>query len=1049
MVKNCIRGDRMNKLSEKKYSRLKLIALMASASAIAIVGSANAQEAKPTEQSDTVVVKGVRGSQLRAVSAKKNAIAQVEAISAEDIGKLPDVTIADSLQRVPGVQIRRDAGEGSTVNLRGLAQTVTLFNGEQYLSAGNIGQAQANFLDVPSQLMSGVLVYKSTDPRTPLAGISGTIDLKTRRPFQFDQGLTLTGGADGTKGKYSDGNDFAVNGLANWRNDKVGFLAAAAYSDNTLGDNYSGYGGGVFSENDWGAGKANNYIAPHGFEVYNRQIQRKRLGASAAFEAKLGEGFTLTAEGFYTKLEEHNRSVGLNISNRWDGAVFSSWVTPTASTSTGLKDANGTPWVNVSQYDINAQWLNSFTVNRTNNSEAKNYNLELKYDKGGNFTAETRFIKASANRLSMNGQVQGDLSNWQIDPNDPNRFTLFRNSADRTRGPFYSAAIAANFAGQYSNNVVGSLGGRYINPNPLGMGSNAQLHVNFGGKSPVFSGWDKVLTTPGGLGAGKTTADYMKNLDSYRVAAFSSEGNNDASTDMDIARADGHYRFDNPLFGFIKKVDGGVRYSNRDTSITQFHLFSNFYAGTGIQMSGAPVPASGCLAQWKAIDVVMNQAQCSAGEWVTDPISGQQVFQGYTVNQPTPLNKYNNVQFINNLGGGVASGIPGFWAVDPHDFDDIVAFQEKVFGKSVRVIIPGQSYDVRLSEKSAYGAAEFEKGIVSGNFGVHVIQTTLTARQNLTGATLAYGDTNADIGDYVDTNTYTDVLPSLNVNVDLKNNMKLRFAASKTMQPLDLGNYGGGVTINTVDDPLNNRRIVSGASASGNIHLDPWRSSDFDASWEWYLGKATMVHAAAFYINIDSFVVNGQILSAPGQFKNSDGSPAAAVPISLPVQGDGGKVSGLELGTRIAFKDLNVPVMLSNFGIDTNYTYSPSSQRDKALDGKKLPFNDNSKHQYNLVGWYQTDKVQLRLAYNYRSERLNNVVTMTGNSRVPIYADATNFVDFNATYNVNDKVSVYFNASNLTGEIETYNYTFSKDSKQFAFQNEFERRLTLGVRAKW
>lgn len=1039
----------MNKLSEKKYSRLKLIALMASASAIAIVGSANAQEAKPTEQSDTVVVKGVRGSQLRAVSAKKNAIAQVEAISAEDIGKLPDVTIADSLQRVPGVQIRRDAGEGSTVNLRGLAQTVTLFNGEQYLSAGNIGQAQANFLDVPSQLMSGVLVYKSTDPRTPLAGISGTIDLKTRRPFQFDQGLTLTGGADGTKGKYSDGNDFAVNGLANWRNDKVGFMAAAAYSDNTLGDNYSGYGGGVFSENDWGAGKANNYIAPHGFEVYNRQIQRKRLGASAAFEAKLGEGFTLTAEGFYTKLEEHNRSVGLNISNRWDGAVFSSWVTPTASTSTGLKDANGTPWVNVSQYDINAQWLNSFTVNRTNNSEAKNYNLELKYDKGGNFTAETRFIKASANRLSMNGQVQGDLSNWQIDPNDPNRFTLFRNSADRTRGPFYSAAIAANFAGQYSNNVVGSQGGRYINPNPLGMGSNAQLHVNFGGKSPVFSGWDKVLTTPGGLGAGKTTADYMKNLDSYRVAAFSSEGNNDASTDMDIARADGHYRFDNPLFGFIKKVDGGVRYSNRDTSITQFHLFSNFYAGTGIQMSGAPVPASGCLAQWKAIDVVMNQAQCSAGEWVTDPISGQQVFQGYTVNQPTPLNKYNNVQFINNLGGGVASGIPGFWAVDPHDFDDIVAFQEKVFGKSVRVIIPGQSYDVRLSEKSAYGAAEFEKGIVSGNFGVHVIQTTLTARQNLTGATLAYGDTNADIGDYVDTNTYTDVLPSLNVNVDLKNNMKLRFAASKTMQPLDLGNYGGGVTINTVDDPLNNRRIVSGASASGNIHLDPWRSSDFDASWEWYLGKATMVHAAAFYINIDSFVVNGQILSAPGQFKNSDGSPAAAVPISLPVQGDGGKVSGLELGTRIAFKDLNVPAMLSNFGVDTNYTYSPSSQRDKALDGKKLPFNDNSKHQYNLVGWYQTDKVQLRLAYNYRSERLNNVVTMTGNSRVPIYADATNFVDFNATYNVNDKVSVYFNASNLTGEIETYNYTFSKDSKQFAFQNEFERRLTLGVRAKW
>ncbi|WP_240008429.1 TonB-dependent receptor [Pseudaquidulcibacter saccharophilus] len=1039
----------MNKLSKNKITNLKLFALMASVSTIAIAGVASAQEVSVGEQSETVVVKGVRGSQLRSVSAKKMAIAQVEAISAEDIGKLPDVTIADSLQRVPGVQIRRDAGEGSTVNLRGLAQTVTLFNGEQYLSAGSIGQAQANFLDVPSQLMNGVLVYKSTDPRTPLAGISGTIDLKTRRPFQFAEGFVLTGGADGTKGKYSDGNDFSVNGLANWRNDKVGVMLSGAYSDNTLGDNYSGYGGGVYSENDWGAGKSTNYISPHGFEVYNRQIQRKRLGISGAFEAKLGEGFTLVAEGFYTKLEEHNRAVGLNISNRWDGAVFSSWLNPTASTPTGLSDSGGTPWVNVSQYDINAQWLNSFTVNRTNNSEAKNFNLELKYDKGGNFTAETRFIKAKANRLSMNGQVQGDLSNWQIDPNDPNRFTLFRNAADRTRGPFYPSSIAANFAGQYSNSIVGSLGGRYINPNPFGMGSNAQLHVDFSGSSPVFSGWDKVLTTAGGLGAGKTTADYMANLDSYRVAAFSSEGNNDASTDMDIAKADGHYHFDNPLFGFIKKIDGGVRYSNRDTSIAQFHLFSNFYAGTGIQVSGDAVPANGCLAQWKAIDVTMNQSQCSAGEMVPDPVTGALVFQGYTVNQPTPLNKYNDVKFITGLGGGVASGIPGFWAVDPKNFDDIVAFQEKVFGKSTRVIIPGQSYDVRLSEKSAYAAAEFEKGNVSGNFGVHIIQTTLTARQNLTGATLAYGDTNADIGDYVDSNTYTDVLPSLNVNIDLRDNMKLRFAASKTMQPLDLGNYGGGVTINTVDDPLNNRRIVSGASASGNIHLDPWRSSDFDASWEWYLGKATMVHAAAFYIDIASFVTGGQILSAPGQFKNSDGSPAASVPIFLPVQGEGGKVSGLELGTRIAFKDLNVPNYLSNFGIDTNYTYSPSSQLDRGLDGKKLPFNDNSKHQYNLVGWYQTDKIQLRLAYNYRSERLNNVVTMVGNSRVPIYADATNFVDFNATYNVNDKVSIYLNASNVTGEIETYNYKFSNSSKQFAFQNEFERRLTLGVRAKW
>jgi iron complex outermembrane receptor protein len=85
------------------------------------------------------------------------------------------------------VQIQRDAGEGKTVNIRGLAQVITLLNGEQYLSAGNMGSAQPNLLDVPSQLMNQVLVYKSTDPTNALSGISGTIDLRTRRPFQMER----------------------------------------------------------------------------------------------------------------------------------------------------------------------------------------------------------------------------------------------------------------------------------------------------------------------------------------------------------------------------------------------------------------------------------------------------------------------------------------------------------------------------------------------------------------------------------------------------------------------------------------------------------------------------------------------------------------------------------------------------------------------------------------------------------------------------------------------------------------------------------------------
>jgi hypothetical protein len=171
---------------------------------------------------------------------------------------------------------------------------------------------------------------------------------------------------------------------------------------------------GLSGNNDWGGSAANNFISPHGFESFHREVERKRLGVNVAFEADLGEGFTLIAEGFYAKLDEYNRAAGINISNRWDGGAFGVWTTPTVFENTGqTSTGNGRPWLAVDEYDINAWWVNSFTVNRTTKSETKNYNLELNYDNGGNFTSEVRAIRANGDRLSMNGQAQGDLSNWQ------------------------------------------------------------------------------------------------------------------------------------------------------------------------------------------------------------------------------------------------------------------------------------------------------------------------------------------------------------------------------------------------------------------------------------------------------------------------------------------------------------------------------------------------------------------------------------------------------------------------------------------------------------
>lgn len=1022
------------------------VALLAGASQVALTTGAFAQDATQVEE---VVVTGVRGSQIKSVDVKRTQASIVDAISAEDIGKLPDVTIADSLQRISGIQIQRNAGEGSTVNIRGLAQVITLLNGEQYLSAGNMGSAQPNLLDVPSQLMNQVLVYKSTDPKNALSGISGTIDLRTRRPFQLPEGLTFAGGAEAQRGERTKENDYLVNGVLNWRNDRVGLMVSAAKSKSNLGNNYSGTVG-LSGNNDWGGGNPNNFVSPHGFESFNRVVERDRLGVNVAFEADLGEGFTLIAEGFYAELEEYNRAVGLNISNRWDGGAFGNWTTPTVSEATGVNSptagGNGRPWLAVDEYDIDAWWINSFTVNRTTKSKTKNYNLELNYDNGGPFTFETRAIRADGERLSMNGQAQGDLSNWRY---APGRFNLFRDAADRTRGTFYPKAVCDKFpASRRTNAVVGSAGGCYLDPNPQGYGANPQLNYNISGDKAVWSGFDRPLA--GGLGAGKTLKDYMANKDSYAIGAFSSEGNNEVESDMNVFRADGHYEFDDKFLGFITKVDAGVRQSKRSVEVEQFHLFSGFYGGSpgAVQANGLPVPAGGCEAQWKAIDVVMSQNQCQAGEFVPDPVTGLQVFQGYTVNAPTRLDTYNNTVWVDDLGG-VTAGVPGFWAIDPRDFDDAEAFHKKVFGGAIRVQIPGQTYDVTLSEQSAFGAANFAMGSLSGNVGLRVIETELTVKQNLTGDTRNYGDTNADAGDNVTKRSYTDWLPSVNLTYDLGEHFKIRAAYSKTMQPLDLGSYGGGLKINTADcgAALPNVRCVTSANADGNPNLDPWRSQNFDGAIEYYFGRASMLNISAFKLKIDSFVTGG---NTTGRFPDQDGVIRRTVNVSLPIQGDGGEVEGLEVGAKLAMSDIMPDAgLLSNFGVDSNYTYSPSEESRLDLAGEKLPFFDNSKHQFNLVGWYQDDKLQARVAYNYRTERLSGTMGGGGNRVVPVFQDKTGYVDVNVSYNVRDNVTVYFNGSNVTGEIEDYYLHFAEGKTQYDHQNEFEPRYTIGLRARW
>src|SRR5690606_19666741 len=152
---------------------------------------------------------------------------------------------------------------------------------------------------------------------------------------------------------------------------------------------------------------------------------------------------------------------------------------------------------------------------------------------------------------------------------------------------------------------------------------------------------------------------------------------------------------------------------------------------------------------------------------------------------------------------------------------------------------------------------------------------------------------------------------------------------------------GEGLTLNytidsTAGSPTQGQFIVSGGSLAGNPNLDPWRSQNLDLSAEWYLGSASVLSLGLFKVEIDSFTESSSVMMDQ---PDADGIVRRQVPINTLVQGEGGTLEGVEIAAKLAFGDF-MDGFISNFGIDTNYTYSPSEGSNKDIFGETNMFVD-------------------------------------------------------------------------------------------------------------
>ena len=263
-----------------------------------------------------VVVTGVRESVESEQAIKENSLQVQDSIVAEDIGKFPDNSTADALQRVPGVQIRRDADEASVVLVRGLPNVVTLLNGREiFTTTTGVPPAGGRFAalsDIPAPLLQRVDTYKSNSPDLVEGGIAGTIDVRLHRPFDF-QGLEVAGTAqaryEGNSAKTDPLGSLLVSDRWNTGAGEFGALLSVSFQQQRYEEDR------IFNFLQLpspysvpGSNPAVPYTFPQTVGGFASPGDRKRPAANYSLQWRPSDSLELYAEGFYSE----NRSTYFN-----------------------------------------------------------------------------------------------------------------------------------------------------------------------------------------------------------------------------------------------------------------------------------------------------------------------------------------------------------------------------------------------------------------------------------------------------------------------------------------------------------------------------------------------------------------------------------------------------------------------------------------------------------------------------------------------------------------------------------------------------------------
>lgn len=382
--------------------------------------------------------------------------------------------------------------------------------------------------------------------------------------------------------------------------------------------------------------------------------------------------------------------------------------------------------------------------------------------------------------------------------------------------------------------------------------------------------------------------------------------------------------------------------------------------------------------------------------------------------------------FLTSTGGDF---LPGLGGTFPRNF--LVTFPEPsyVFDRAQKAqpdpdnprgLLPNPARDYDLSERTfaGYAVIDAEANLwgmpTSATVGVRAVSTDFSVDTLLQ----ATGNVFTPV---TDSNRYTDVLPSGTVVFKVTDALRVRLAASRTMQRAGIAELAPSVFVN----------VTNRNATGGNAQLKPPKSDNVDFAIEYYLDEGSMLSAALFHKDVTDFIASNTTLSV---FPGYEG--LGEIPYTRPDNVASAKVRGVELGMQMFFDYLPAP--FDGLGLIANYTYSD------ARDSNGFPLVATSRNSFNLIALYESGPLAFRLAYNFRDRALFEFT-----EKRPNFIDSTSQLDAQLSYRISDRVSFEVQGQNLLPEnAATVEYSVIGPVALNSYALS-ERRLSLGLRARF